>query len=604
MKAIIFILLTTNILIAQVNQVNQLDINNVKANIIPNADFIGNSTGSGLPYQTPKNGNIPSVTKAALWIGGYVNQQLRTAAMTYRQNGQDFWPGPLDTANVTIDQNTSNTWDKSWRVNVFEIDSFISNYANGNVANGSYIIPQNIATWPGNGDALLNQSTQLAPYVDVNNDGIYNPANGDYPKIKGDQAIWFVFNDVLGNHLESGSINKIGLEVHAMAYAYFCPTIHDSDQAINNTTFYEFKIFNRSTNILDSTNIGIWIDSDLGYYNDDYVGCNVENNFAYIYNGDNFDQSAFGLNGYGNNHAFQAYQILKGPSADFVNATDDDNDGCVDCTFGQQYSCDTLNGVISEMILREEIKLSHFTPLINTGDILNGNPSSSGNGLQFYNLLNGYWKNGTLMRYDGIDGKSGNGQPCHYIYPGTSDPSGFGLGGNTQAPITMPNWSEVSAGNIPGDRKMLLSMGQFTFMPQTSKTLEFAIITSRLDNTSGNNLDFTNMNNDTRKIREWYACNNFPSCVGSSSLGMNSNIEPQNVSIYPNPASSELTIEFDKNENTKREISITNILGSEIIKQVSSEIKLTFNINQLNSGIYTVKVLEGGKIKIMRFVKN
>lgn len=369
MKAIIIILLTTNILIAQVAQFNQLDINNVKANIIPNADFIGNATGSGLPYQAPKNGNIPSVTKAAFWIGGYVNQQLRTAAMTYRQNGQDFWPGPLDTANLTIDQNTSTDWDKSWRINVFEIDSFITNYSNGNVTNGSYIIPQNIATWPGNGNTLLNQAKQLAPYVDLNNDGIYNPTNGDYPKIKGDQAIWFVFNDMLGNHMESGSVNKIGLEVHAMAYSYYCPTIHDSDQAINNTTFYEFKIFNRSTNILDSTNIGLWIDADLGYYNDDYIGCNVENNFAYLYNGDNFDQSALGLNGYGNNHAFQSYQILKGPGSDLDDGIDNDRDGCVDCSFQiDPLTCQansTLT-IIPDEILTEENKLSHFNLINNT----------------------------------------------------------------------------------------------------------------------------------------------------------------------------------------------------------------------------------------------
>ena len=602
MKAIIFILLTTNILIAQVAQVNQLDINNVKANIIPNADFIGNSTGSGLPYQAPKNGNIPSVTKAALWIGGYVNQQLRTAAMTYRQNGQDFWSGPLDTANVTIDQTTSTAWDKSWRVNVFEIDSFITNYNNGNVGNGSYVIPQNIATWPGNGNTSLNQAKQLAPYVDINNDGIYNPTNGDYPKIKGDQAIWFVFNDVLGNHLESGSVNTIGLEVHAMAYAYFCPTIHDSDKTINNTTFYEFKIFNRSTNILDSTNIGIWIDADLGYYNDDYVGCDVTNNYAYIYNGDNFDESANGALGYGNNLAFQAIQILKGPTSDLNNSIDNDHDGCIDCTFGAQYTCDTLNGVIPETTLREEIKLSGFTSIDNH----TGQPTSSGNGLQFYNFLNGKWRNGDYMRYDSNFGMSTSTSftRCTYLYPGMSDPYGYGVGGSVQAPVTLPAWSETSAGNPTGDRKMLLSMGQFTFMPQTSKTLEFAIITSRLDNTSGNNLDFTNMNTDTRKIREWYACNSFPSCVGNSSLGVNSNIESHNLIVFPNPAASELTIEFGRNENIQKEISITNILGSEIIKQVSSETKLTLDINQLNSGIYIVKVTEGGTIRTMRFVKN
>lgn len=210
------------------------------------------------------------------------------------------------------------------------------------------------------------------------------------------------------------------------------------------------------------------------------------------------------------------------------------------------------------------------------------------------------------MRYDLAQGTSTltNFYPTSYLFPGISDPNGYAVGGTVQSPITIPNWTEVTAGNAAGDRRLLLSIGEFTFMPQTTKTLEFAIITSRLGNTSGNNLDFTNMNTDTRKIREWYACNNFPSCVGSSSLGVNSNIETQNLTIFPNPASSELTIEFGRNENIQREISIINIIGTEIIKQVSVETKLTLDISQLNSGIYIVKVTERGTLKTIRFIKN
>ena len=168
----------------------------------------------------------------------------------------------------------------------------------------------------------------------------------------------------------------------------------------------------------------------------------------------------------------------------------------------------------------------------------------------------------------------------------------------------MPNWTEVTAGNIPEDRKMLLSMGKFTFMPQAYKTLEFAIITSRLGNTSGNNLDFTNMNTDTRKIREWYACNNFPSCVGNSSLTINSTNELQDLSIYPNPASSELNIKFEGSYAIQKTISITNILGIEVLQQLTTENKLTLDISQLNSGIYIVKVSEGKTTRMIRFIKN
>ena len=38
----------------------------------------------------------------ALWIGGLDDQDnLKVAAMTYRQDGNDFWPGPLNADNTS-----------------------------------------------------------------------------------------------------------------------------------------------------------------------------------------------------------------------------------------------------------------------------------------------------------------------------------------------------------------------------------------------------------------------------------------------------------------------------------------------------------------------
>ena len=45
------------------------------------------------------------------------------------------------------------------------------------------------------GDTSLGQAPYLAPFVDVDYDGLYNPALGDYPDVMGDQAIFFIFND-------------------------------------------------------------------------------------------------------------------------------------------------------------------------------------------------------------------------------------------------------------------------------------------------------------------------------------------------------------------------------------------------------------------------
>jgi hypothetical protein len=47
----------------------------------------------------------------------------------------------------------------------------------------------------------------------MNGDGHYNCLQGDYPLIKGDQIIWWVFNDNYNKHTETGSLHNMGIEV-------------------------------------------------------------------------------------------------------------------------------------------------------------------------------------------------------------------------------------------------------------------------------------------------------------------------------------------------------------------------------------------------------
>lgn len=68
----------------------------------------------------------------------------------------------------------------------------------------------------------MGQAAQLADFVDINSDGIYNPSSGDYPCIKGDQAVFMIFNDDRNVHGETGG-QKMRFEFHAMLYAYKAP---------------------------------------------------------------------------------------------------------------------------------------------------------------------------------------------------------------------------------------------------------------------------------------------------------------------------------------------------------------------------------------------
>ena len=52
-------------------------------------------------YEIPKNSGKHSMFAGSLWIGGLDDDdQLKVAAQTYRQSGNDFWPGPIFVAFV------------------------------------------------------------------------------------------------------------------------------------------------------------------------------------------------------------------------------------------------------------------------------------------------------------------------------------------------------------------------------------------------------------------------------------------------------------------------------------------------------------------------
>ena len=229
-----------------INQLQQpdscpyLDINQVRARIWNNGSQFNYTL-----YETPKGSGKTPIFAEGLWLGGRDTQdKIHIAAQTYRQSGSDFWPGPLDTINATIDSSVYQQYDKLWKIDRYTVNDFIYHYLIGSVSNGTYSIPEIIQNWPAHGTGNISRS--LAPFVDNNLDGIYDPFDGDYPKIKGDQMFWWVFNDNFSSHKETDSPYNLGVEIHGSAYAYNCPQLITGDSVINYTTFYHYDIFNRS----------------------------------------------------------------------------------------------------------------------------------------------------------------------------------------------------------------------------------------------------------------------------------------------------------------------------------------------------------------------
>ncbi len=88
-------------------------------------------------------------------------------------------------------------------------------------------------------------------------------------------------------------------------------------------------------------------------------------------------------------------------------------------------------------------------------------------------------------------------------------------------------------------------------------------------------------------------------------IGVNDISKENNwLKIYPVPASTVITVEINKPINGKTVIQISDISGS-ILKNIETvELKLEININDLQTGIYFVKIVSEDGVKTFKMIKN
>ncbi|MDR0969662.1 MAG: T9SS type A sorting domain-containing protein [Lentimicrobiaceae bacterium] len=483
-----------------------LDINNVRARINSGGDMWWDLPGgTGSKYFIPKNGSATSMYAGSLWIGGLdINNQLKLAAVRFRQVGYDWWTGPLTIdGTASIDEETCLEYDKLWKITRAAVDEFISYIdEEGNfVPSDDYTIPVEISEWPAHGDQDKGQSYYLAPFYDTDGDGTYNPTAGDYPYydvsnelchtklptmdesiegslygsvladqvIKGDQTLWWVFNDKGNSHTETQG-SPIGLEIRAQAFAFA------TNDEINNMTFYSYEIINRSTYTLTKTYFSQWVDTDLGYAKDDYVGCDVHRGLGYCYNGSAVDGSGE-PEAYGANPPAVGVDFFQGPYMD-SDGTDNPKYKIKEVTAAgdtiMEQICDvSINGINfgNDIVDDERFGMRRFIYHNNSGGNI-GDPQTAP---EYYNLLRGIWRDGNKMVYGGTAYPGDPGTTsveCDFMFPGNTDPCNWGTGGNAPGSGWLQNgmyWTEetgnVGSPNPPEDRRFMQSAGPFTLEP-------------------------------------------------------------------------------------------------------------------------------------------
>lgn len=561
------------------NGFKYLDVNNINARFNAFGNHFWDLPGGiGAQYEYPKGSNHMSMFSFAFWLGGIdENNEIRIAAERYRQQGSDYWTGPLsyNSSGAWMDTTEVSQWFNLWKLNKEEVEYHVLHWNDP-----GYEPIENILTWPAHGDVALDQNFHLAPFVDTNNDSIYQPLLGDYPLIRGDQTLFFIFNDQL-QHLETGS-QPIGIEIHGFAYAFDAP----DDPQLNNTTFLSYKIFNRSQHTLTDTYAGLFTDIDLGYAWDDFVGCDIARGAYYCYNGEEID--GFGNpEAYGANPPAQGVIVLGGP---YMNPDGMDNPAGL-CDEG-------VNGVgFGDGIAdNERIGMNNFIYFNNQGPQYQTDPN---NDYEYYNYMKGMWRDSTVMEYGGNGHVTSGayGPAAKFMFPGISDPCNWGTGG--EPPYGPVEWTEETAGNDPADRRGLCSMGPFTLEPGSFHKVDIAFVTARGDSIIGS-VDLLMEYIDS--VKTFYFED--PDHFGYQYLGKQEHkLHKSKLSVYPNPAVSSSYINYKPNSN-KAHYKIYNSFGQELNSGKLNKSGIhEINLIEFENGLYILQVIDGSNQISCKMIK-
>jgi len=380
-----------------------LTANNIEARISVAGDLFNKNSNAGFIYQ-PASNKPATIFTSGLWMGGTDDAgNVRLSAMSYRQgNETEYSAGPLVPGATVPDPAACSNWDRVFKVTKARIQAFSADLstlaANPQVAISQY---PDIMGWPGmdnpNFESVygfaLPQNIGLAPFIDTNGDGKYDPLSGDQPAVllQGKtpfipaQILWCVFNDASAAHQISGG-TPINMEVQLTAWALG----PENTAPLNNTIFTSHKFVYRGVENINDFRVAFFTDFDLGCYLDDFIGSNPDKNYFFAYNQDAVDGNpgsncSFGVPTFGAETPVQTATFLNRSMDNFIYMN---------------------NGSVGS------------SPLGTT------DPNTV---LEYFNYLQGRWRDGTSLSFGG-SGYDPAGTATNYAFSDApSDPNGWSM---------------------------------------------------------------------------------------------------------------------------------------------------------------------------------
>ncbi|MEO8733595.1 MAG: T9SS type A sorting domain-containing protein [Flavobacteriales bacterium] len=480
-----------------------LDVNNIRAQVnatpaLFEPDY--SPTGAnfqGLGFEVPQGLGIGTIYRGAPWIVGYADSVLHTYSL-YGGNELPY-AGPF--ADI-MDSAFYNRYHQVWK-----LDTAMINYHIAHWNDAGYQMPYVIATWPGNGNIANGEPAVLAPFADLNHNGYYEPAQGDYPLIRGDQAIYSIQHTVAFDSLHPG----LPMDLHMMFYEY--GNANDSDTW--NTVFANIEVVNRSNATYTGVRFGMFMDFDIGDPYDDLAGCDSTLFLFDAYNGTDQDAE------YGDQPPAQGVLFLNQPMTAH-SVYNNGQEGTVD-------QVDLMSG------------------------LQNGQPFTQ------------------------------TGYPSHFQYPGGA-------------------FTDASAGNAPGDRRSVGSIGPYTLSPGDTLCVDLAFPYANAP--SGGALASVGaLKTRAHALHGWYDAQHF-ACLSQQLPTGITELDAGHFALYPNPTNGSITLE--RAEHGEQALVQVHAMSGSLVMQEywrASATRIALDVSSLPAGIYAVEVRTQEGVQVRRLVK-
>jgi len=562
---------------------DSININNLNALISPIGQHFWNFENAH--FEAPKGSGKTAVFNHSVWIGGLDSlNQLCFAGGKYAQGPNnaaagtctDFTQGPITTS--AKDSNYYEKWNRVWKITKQQIQTHISSWNNP-----GYQPIDVIKNWPANGDVAKGQSAQIAPFYDLNGNGIYEPLQGDYPLIRGDEAVFFVSNDHDYIHTETKG-EPVGVEVHGMAYEFDKP----NDSILNNALFFHYDIVNRSQKKYHDAYLGLWCDFDLGWSGDDFMGTDVAHGMLYCYNDTAYDGKGH-PEGYGAHPPSIGMKVIGGPLLP--------SDGIDNPSGGCDYS---INGLgFGDNIVDNE-RLGMTNSMIRMTDYNFAGPNNFMSiASEYYGIEKSVWLDNVHATFGSFGHPiSGDTAPeCHFMFPGKSDilcnwgtegkAPGYGYNQNGKY------WTDYLFNGQHGNRSGAASIGPFTMSAGETIPLDYCFLFAPGKN--GDNL--TSLNDLINMADLITPRQSTLITIPTTYFSVNEIPAPTKLGIRPNPARDFILVTLD--EKKAQPYQIFDYSGKLLSEGSLKPGTNTIPVNRLDAGVYLLK--SGSQVG--RFIK-